>query len=167
MDAWTRRQLIQSQSSRNSLGGACRLNSHFSTDGSTSFPGSRDGADALLLGSSTYKPKECSRYTGAALPPGGTPTPSVSLERLSERLEHLAFGARPDRSNAPPLETYTTTTSEHGDVYRATDEYVRWFHAQYPKAGTADRLSRRASSPPTKGLGGPEVSFGLEGVKDF
>ena len=86
---------------------------------------------------------------------------------LSERLERLAFGAKPVGHNAPPLETYSVTTSEHGDVYRATDEYVRWFHAQYPKAGTADRLSRRASSPPTKGVGGPEVSFGLEGVEDF
>ena len=166
MDAWTRRQLIQSQSSRNSLGGACRLNSHFSTDGSTSFPGSRDGADALLLGSSTYKPKECSRYTGAALPPGGTPTPSVSLERLSERLEHLAFGARPDRSNAPPLETYTTTTTEHGEVYRATDEYVRWFLSSYPKAGGENRLSRRGAGRTSQDMGG-EISFGLEGVEDF
>ena len=148
------------------LGGACQL-TYFPKDDLTFLPGSRDGADALLLGSSTYKPKGCSRYTGAALPPDGTPTPGHSLERLHERLERLAFGARPDGSNAPPLETYTTSTTEHGDVYRATDEYVRWFHAQYPKAGTADRLSRRASSPPTKGVGGPEVSFGLEGLEDF
>ena len=94
--------------------------------------------------------------------------PIHGIRHLDERLERLAFP--PEEVIAEgraPLETYTTTTSEHGDVYRATDEYVRWFHAQYPKAGTADRLSRRASSPPTKGLGGPEVSFGLEGVKDF
>ena len=143
------------------------MNSHFLTDDSTSLPGSKDGADALLHGSSTYKPKGCSRYTGAALPPDGTPTPKHSLENLSERLERLAFGAKPEGHNAPPLETYTVTTAEHGDVYRATDEYVRWFHAQYPKAGTTDRLSRRTSGAPSKGVGGPEISFGLEGVEDF
>jgi len=143
------------------------LNSHFSTDDSTSLPGSREGADALLHGSSTYKPKGCSRFTGAPLPPNGTPTPTHSLENLSERLERLAFGAKPEGHNAPPLETYTTTTSEHGDVYRATDEYVRWFHAAYPKAGGADRTRRIAPRLPTKGVGGPEISFGLEGVEDF
>ena len=138
------------------LGGACRLNSHFSTDGSTSLPGSRDGADALLLGSSTYKPRDCSRFTGAALPPGGTPTPTVSLERLNERLERLAFGARSDGSNAPPLETYTVTTSENGDVYHATDEYIRWFQRAYPAAGGTDRLSWAPSRPPVEGNGGSE-----------
>ena len=154
MDSWTRRQPVQPRPSVHGLGGACRLNSHFSTDDSTSFPGSRDGADALLLGSSTYKPKGCSRYTGAALPPDGTPTPSVSLERLNERLERLAFGARPDGSNAPPLETYTVTTTENGDVYHATDEYIRWFQRAYPAAGGTDRLSRATPRPPAEGNGG-------------
>ena len=154
MGSWTRRQPVQPRPEIHGLGGACRLNSHFSTDDSTSSPGSRDGADALLLGSSTYKPKGCSRYTGAALPPDGTPTPSVSLERLNERLERLAFGARPDGSNAPPLETYTVTTSEHGDVYHATDEYIRWFRRAYPAAGAEDRLSRATPRPPVEGNGG-------------
>ena len=136
------------------LGGTCRLNSHFSTDDSTSLAGSRDGADALLLGSSTYKPKGCSRFTGAALPPDGTPTPKHSLERLNERLERLAFGARPDGSNAPPLETYTVTTSENGDVYHATDEYIRWFQRAYPAAGGTNRLSRATPRPSVEGNGG-------------
>ena len=140
------------------MGGACRLNSHFSTDDSTSLPGSRDGADALLLGSSTYKPRGCSRFTGAALPPRGTPTPTVGLERLNERLERLAFGARPDGSNAPPLETYTVTTSENGDVYHATDEYIRWFQRAYSAAGRTDRLSRATSRSSVEGVGGKAES---------
>lgn len=156
MDAWTGRQPVQPQSSRNSLGGACRLNSHFTTDDSTSFPGSRDGADALLLGSSTYKPRGCSRYSGAPLPPNGTPIPTVSLERLNERLERLAFGARPEGSNAPPLETYTTTPTEHGDVVRATEEYVRWFRRTYPAAGSEDRVSQPSPRPSSEGVGGAE-----------
>jgi len=65
------------------------------------------------------------------------------------------------------METYTTSTGEHGDVYRATDEYVRWFYAAYPKAGRADRTRRLAPRVPTKGVGGSEISFGLEGVEDF
>ena len=130
-------------------------------------PISETGADVLRHGSATYKPKGCSRFTGAPLPPNGTPTPTHSLENLNERLERLAFGAKPQGHNAPPLETYTVTTAEHGDVYSATDEYVRWFHAAYPKAGGADRTRRIASRLPAKGVGGPEISFGLEGVEDF
>ena len=165
MGAWTGRKPLCPRRIHG-LGGACRLNSHFSTDDSTSLPGSKEGADALLLGSSTYKPKGCSRYTGAALPPDGTPTPRHSLENLSERLEHLAFGAKPVGHNAPPLETYSVTTSEHGDVYRATDEYVRWFLSSYPKAGGENRLSRRGTGRTSQDMGG-EISFGLEGVEDF
>ena len=133
----------------------------------SSRPTSHSGAGRPTSENSSYAPPDCTRLVGSCLPPNGTPTPIPSLERLNERLERLAFGRRPEGSLTPPLEAYTTTTSEHGDVYRATDEYVRWFHAQYPKAGTADRLSRRASSPPSKGVGGPEISFGLEGVEDF
>ena len=110
----------------------------------------------LEHGSATYKPKGCSRYTGAPLPPNGTPIPTVSLERLNERLEALAFGARPERHNAPPLETYTTTASEHGDVVRATPEYIRWFLRAYPAAGPENRLSRATSSSAVEGVGGKE-----------
>lgn len=149
------------------MGGACQLNSHFSTDDSTSLLGSKDGADALLLGSSTYKPKGCSRYTGAALPPDGTPTPRHSLENLNERLERLAFGARPEGSNAPPMETYTTTPSEHGDVVRATPEYIRWFLRTYPAAGPENRLSRATPRPDHQGGGRTQGSFGLEDLKDL
>ena len=155
MDSWTGRQSLRPRCIHG-LGGACRLNSHFSTDDSTSLPGSREGADALLHGSSTYKPKGCSRYTGAALPPDGTPTPRHNLENLNERLERLAFGRRPEGFNAPPLETYTTTTSENGDVVRATPEYIRWFLRAYPAAGPENRLSRAASRPPVEGVGGKE-----------
>ena len=120
----------------------------------TSSPISETGADVLRTGNATYKPKGCSRFTGAPLPPNGTPTPTNSLENLSERLERLAFGGRPDGHNAPPLETYTTTTTEHGDVVRATPEYIRWFLRAYPAAGPENRLSRAAPRPDPEGLGG-------------
>jgi hypothetical protein len=117
-------------------------------------PISETGADVLKHGSATYKPKDCSRFTGAPLPPNGTPIPTVSLERLNERLERLAFGARPDGQNSPPLETYTTTATEHGDVVRATPEYIRWFLRAYPAAGPENRLSRAAPGPSIEGMGG-------------
>ena len=112
----------------------------------------------LEHGSATYKPKGCSRYTGAPLPPNGTPIPTHSLENLSERLERLAFGGRPEGHNAPPMETYTTTTTENGDVVRATPEYIRWFLRAYPAAGPENRLSRAASRPDPERVGGEEKS---------
>ena len=77
----------------------------------------------------------CKRLSGPPLPPAGTPTATRSLERLNERLEHLAFSPRAE--GGPPLETYTTTPSEHGDVVRATEAYVEWFRRTYPAAGRA------------------------------
>ncbi len=118
--------------------------------------GSLSGKDALELGTPTYRPKNTNRYDGPALPPNGSPEPHVGLERLNERLERLAFGGRPDGHNAPPLETYTTTPTEHGDVVRATEEYVRWFRRTYPAAGSENRVSRPAPGPTPKGDGGTE-----------
>ena len=131
------------------MGGACCV-TYFST--------SETGADVLRNGNATYKPRDCSRYTGAPLPPNGTPIPTRSLENLSERLERLAFGGRPEGYNAPPLETYTTTTTENGDVVRATPEYIRWFLRAYPAAGPENRLSRAPSRPDPEGMGGEEKS---------
>ena len=116
--------------------------------------GSLSGLEKLQLETPFYKPQGTSRYDGPALPPNGTPTVTPSLERLNERLERLAFGRRPEGFNAPPLETHTTTPTEHGDVVRATEEYVRWFRRTYPAAGPEDRVSRKASSPPSEGKGG-------------
>ena len=140
------------------MGGACQLNSPFLTANSTFSRGSETGADVLEHGSATYKPNGCSRYTGAPLPPNGTPTPTHSLENLNERLERLAFGRRPEGFNSPPLETYTSTTTENGDVVCATPEYIRWFLRAYPAAGPENRLSRAASRPDPERVGGEEKS---------
>ena len=81
--------------------------------------------------------------------------PTASLEKLNERLERLAFGERP--SGGPPLETYTTTPSTHGDVVRATPEYVGWFRRTYP-------ASRRADSACLPPPGLDPQGYGAEGV---
>ena len=110
-------------------------------------------------GSAFYKPAGTRRYDGPALPPNGTPIVTPSLERLNERLERLAFGGRPEGHNTPPLETYTTTPTEHGDVVSATPEYVRWFHRTYPAAGPEDRACVPAHRPTPEGVGGKEGSL--------
>ena len=116
--------------------------------------GSLSGLERLQLETPSYRPKGVNRLDGPALPPNGTPTATHSLERLNERLERLAFGRRPEGHDAPPLETYTTTPTEHGDVVRATPEYVRWFHRTYPAAGPEDRARLPAPRPSSEGYGG-------------
>ena len=125
-----------------------------STTTNASALGTRSGRDVLLRGSEHYKPAGTRRYDGPALPPDGTPTPTPSLERLNERLERLAFGGRPQGHDAPPLETYTTTATEHGDVVRATEEYVRWFRRTYSVTGPEDRVGKPAPRPSSEGVGG-------------
>ena len=118
--------------------------------------GSLSGLEKLQLETPSYRPRGTNRYDGPALPPNGRPDTVAGLEKLDERLIRLAFGGRPEGHNAPPLETYTTTATEHGDVVRATEEYVRWFRRTYPAAGPEDRARVPAPGPTPKGDGGTE-----------
>ena len=118
--------------------------------------GSLSGLEKLQVETPSYRPRGTNRYEGPALPPNGRPDTVAGLEKLDERLIRLAFGGRPEGHDAPPLETYTTTATEHGDVVRATEEYVRWFRRTYPAAGSEDRVSRPAPSPTPKGDGGTQ-----------
>ena len=116
--------------------------------------GSLSGLEKLQLETPSLRPRGTNRYDGPALPPGGRPDTVAGLEKLNERLERLAFGRRPEGHDAPPLETYTTTPTEHGDVVRATPEYVRWFHRTYPAAGPEDRARVSSPRPSSEGYGG-------------
>ena len=123
---------------------ACRLIS----------PGSGDVSTATLKSGPLSAPslyQGCRRLSGPPLPPAGTPTATHSLERLNERLEHLAFAPRAE--GGPPLVTYTTTPAEHGDVVRATQAYVEWFRRTYPAAGRADSARVPAPSAAAQGAG--------------
>ena len=122
--------------------------------------GSLSGLEKLRLETPSYRPRGINRYDGPALPPGGRPDTLPGLEKLNERLERLAFGRRPEGHDAPPLETYTTTPTEHGDVVRATPEYVRWFHRTYPAAGPEDRARMPAPRPTREGVGGEKPAKG-------
>ena len=120
--------------------------------------GSLSGLEKLRLETPSYRPRGTNRYDGPALPPGGRPDTLPGLEKLNERLERLAFGGRPEGHDAPPLETYTTTSTEHGDVVRATEEYVRWFRRTYSVTGPEDRVSQPAPGPAPEGVGGKRAS---------
>ena len=125
-----------------------------STSTRTSSAGLRISKSSIERGNGSYVPPDCVRLDGPALPPHGRPDVTPSLERLDERLERLAFGRRPQGHDAPPLETYTTTATEHGDVVRATSEYVRWFRRAHPAAGPEDRVSQPTPCPAPEGYGG-------------
>ena len=100
-----------------------------------------------------------SKTTGATeLEASPAPTTSTGLTRciddsMANRLEHLAFAPRPE--GGPPLETYSTTTTEHGEVYRATADYVRWMRSRYPGYGTGSHSEVTAPSRPIEGAGKP------------
>ena len=74
--------------------------------------------------------------------------PIHGIRHLEERLERLAFPSEETIANGrAPLETCTITPSEHGDVYRATDEYVAWLRSRVPGYGGVDRVTRAPSGP--------------------
>ena len=125
-----------------------------SPDTRTTSGGLRTSSELPMPGPANYVPAGTRRLDGPALPPNGRPDAVASLEKLNERLERLAFGRRPEGHDAPPLETYTVTATEHGDVVRATPEYVRWFHRTYPASGPEDRVSQSSPGSSSEGYGG-------------
>ena len=125
---------------------------------SDSAHGTRRDSGVFERGTPHYKPRSTHRLDGPALPPNGRPSTTRGLEDLNERLERLAFGGRPDGSESPPLETYTVTATEHGDVVSATEEYVRWFRRTYSVTGPEDRVSKPSPRPSPEADGREEKS---------
>ena len=123
----------------------------------------------LLSAPSLYQ--GCKRLSGPPLPPATSLSTSQTSANLPQsfkttrsgtvglggindllaRLEHLAFAPRPE--GGPPLVTYTTTPSEHGDVVSATEAYVEWFRRTYPAARRADSARVPAPGAPDQGEG--------------
>ena len=76
--------------------------------------------------------------------------PIHGIRNLDERLIALAFPSEEVLAQGrAPLETYTTTSTEHGDVYRATDAYVAWLRSRVPGYGGVDRVARATPSGET------------------
>jgi hypothetical protein len=87
---------------------------------------------------------------------GGSPTSLTSLhvgtDDLFERLARLATTEPP--AGRPPLETYTTTPTEHGDVFRATPEFRDWMRSNYRGYGVGDHSSVTPPGRVAETLGG-------------
>lgn len=80
----------------------------------------------------------------AMTPSGGTPAVGASssngltavakgLEDLDDRLIHLAHAER--GSDAPPIDLYRATPTEHGEVVTATPEFVAYMRRKFPGYG--------------------------------
>ena len=94
---------------------------------------------------------------------GASPAPTTSTgltrcidDELLERLAKLA--TTPRGLDSAPLTTYTTTSTEHGEIYTATREYVDWLRRKVPGYGVEGSVSRSAfgGSP---GRTGDEIEF--------
>ena len=90
--------------------------------------------------------------------PGASTAPATSTgltrftsDDLLERLAKLATTPRgPDSS---PLSTYTTTTGEHGEVYKASREYVDYLRRKIPGYGVEGSIGRPTPSCTAGGEG--------------
>ena len=85
------------------------------------------------------------------LSPTSSGSRSITDDELLERLARLATAERgPD---APPICTYTTTSTEHGEVYKASSEYIDWLRRRIPGYGVEGAVSRPAPSSSPGGAG--------------
>lgn len=100
----------------------------------------------------------------AMTPSGGTPAVGASsssgltavakgLEDLDDRLIHLAHAER--GADAPPIDLYRTTPTEHGEVVTATPEFVAYMRRKFPGYGVGVHGSlpapRREGAPVGRG----------------
>ncbi len=95
---------------------------------------------------------------------GSKPLSEFKADDLFERLARLATTEPPE--GRPPLETYTTTPTAHGDVFRATPEFRAWLRSRYRGYGVGDHGAIEAPSPPTQAVGGTEGTGGGNGSLD-
>jgi hypothetical protein len=104
----------------------------------------------------------------ATTPSGGTPAVGDTssrcltalgkgLEDLDDRLIHLAHAER--GADAPPIDLYRTTPTEHGELVTATPEFVAYMRRKFPGYGVGVHGSvpaPRRQDPPVGGGEGPK-----------
>ena len=80
--------------------------------------------------------------------------PIHGIRHLDERLERLAFPTTEDLQRVrAPLETYTVTTGEYGDVVRATPEFIEWMRSRVGGYGGDHPVTRAPSRSPSRKMG--------------
>ena len=65
-------------------------------------------------------------------------------DELLERLARLA--TTPRGPDSAPLQTYRTTSTEHGEIYTASREYVDWLRRKIPGYGVEGPIGRPTPS---------------------
>ena len=102
-----------------------------------------------------------STLTGPTAIEPGSATPSCSGLRSftnDEFLERLAkLATTPRGPDSAPLTTYRTTSTEHGEVYTATREYIDWLRRKVPGYGECSPVTRTAFGRAAPGDG--EIQF--------
>ena len=91
-------------------------------------------------------------------------TTSIGLRRITDDdlLERLAkLATTPRGPDSAPVTTYRTTSTEHGEVYQATSEYIDWLRRKVPRYGECGSVPR-----PTLG-GSAESSGGVPTLKSI
>ena len=112
----------------------------------------RDTSHHLKSGASTTPNADGSTHRpGQITSNSSTGLRGLSNDDIWERIAHLAITPRLD--DAPPLTTYRTTSSEHGEIYQATGEYIDWLRRKVPGYGELDPVVRATPSGPTSGAG--------------
>ena len=81
--------------------------------------------------------------------------PIHGIRHLEERLERLAFPTTEDLQQVrAPLETYTVTPGEYGDVVRATPEFIEWMRSRVGGYGGDNPVARAPARSSSGEMGG-------------
>jgi len=103
-----------------------------------------------------------SSTSAAMTPSGGTPGGAAGsstsltslLEGIDDRLIRLAHAERGD--DAPPIDLYRTTPTEHGELVTATSEFVAYMRRKFPGYGVGVHGSLSAPCRQDPAVGGGE-----------
>ena len=88
---------------------------------------------------------------------GGAPNPTKATSIYDCIEKAIGYGLEPpvyEGAARPPMETYTTTATEGGTIYRATDQYVLWYRNTYGFDKTPDRGVPRPTRRTHQDVGG-------------
>ena len=81
--------------------------------------------------------------------------PIHGIRHLDERLERLAFPTTEDLQQVrAPIETYTVTPGEYGDVVRATPEFIAFMRSRVGGYGGDDPVTRAPARSSSGEIGG-------------
>ena len=103
----------------------------------------------IPTGSSQKRDKDASSSSGGLR--------KITDDDLFERIARLATTERP--ADAAPLVTYTTEAGPHGDVVKATPEFIAYMRRKVDGYGVESPCHRPVPDRPAQGAGGePPVS---------